>query len=664
MEVSQLHDLDAEFDKLISITEHELSKTINATELVKGRATATIATYVPSVEKPPPNIALPIPPPISPYLSLTFLDVSNTTDNFPEWLPECINLTHLIAANHHLTTIPSFVTEKLTKLQVIDLSWNQLNEWPMQFAKLPDLKVLNLEGNPFFVRLIENNPRFWIEYSKSTSSENINGNDVARTHTNHINPIMSKKPIISESKKKTGWFSRRKSVAIREHKEQDSESDEEESVLTSLDPVSSLSCTTTDSLSTSSTTSSNAKPKYKVSKILQHKSSVLISLLRDVYELVTKEPPADPVKSDATSVDIASSKVSVHSSSSSSTSASLATLTTAINTAIEEEKTYITKLTEFSTVYLNSKRIPTGKNEHLKSLLAPFPVFHQFHSSVMLGGLQRFKVNQNYAQLSQVVAAHIDIFRLYYYGYVIELEKRQELVAFLKRVSDMETSNSDMNGSSMSQITRSKWYREADWVQHCVRHKQHSLPGIIDYLQLPVVQLKRYRVLFLRLAKLEHMLTEGHVPTQESKLLIGINEQLEKVFKEIENKKPLILQKRRLADFDRVFNLRAKIPENQDRLYLGDASILLQREVTLLSGMNVEYSVHKSKFNLLLYRVIVCDDVVAVIDEDKRKLVKMAIKNKVRVTQHGQSIRIVFSASCVWHGTLRAFYGDFFKPKP
>ncbi|KAF5101990.1 hypothetical protein DV451_002013 [Geotrichum candidum] len=160
------------------------------------------------------------------------------------------------------------------------------------------------------------------------------------------------------------------------------------------------------------------------------------------------------------------------------------------------------------------------------------------------------------------------------------------------------------------------------------------------------------------------MLTEGHVPTQESKLLIGINEQLEKVFKEIENKKPLILQKRRLADFDRVFNLRAKIPENQDRLYLGDASILLQREVTLLSGMNVEYSVHKSKFNLLLYRVIVCDDVVAVIDEDKRKLVKMAIKNKVRVTQHGQSIRIVFSASCVWHGTLRAFYGDFFKPKP
>lgn len=206
MEVSQLHDLDAEFDKLISITEHELSKTINATELVKGRATATIATYVPSVEKPPPNIALPIPPPISPYLSLTFLDVSNTTDNFPEWLPECINLTHLIAANHHLTAIPSFVTEKLTKLQVIDLSWNQLNEWPMQFAKLPDLKVLNLEGNPFFVRLIENNPRFWIEYSKSTSSENINGNDVARTHTNHINPIMSKKPIISESKKRQAGF--------------------------------------------------------------------------------------------------------------------------------------------------------------------------------------------------------------------------------------------------------------------------------------------------------------------------------------------------------------------------------------------------------------------------------------------------------------------------
>jgi Leucine-rich repeat (LRR) protein len=661
MEVSQLHDLDAEFDKLISITEHEISKTINAAELVKGGATATIATYMPSVEKPPPNIALPIPPPISPYLSLTFLDVSNSSDNFPEWLPECTNLTHLIAANHHLTAIPSFITEKLTKLQVIDLSWNQLNEWPIQFAKLPDLQVLNLEGNPFFVRLIENNPRFWIEYSKSTSGENINGNDVARTHTTGINPTMSKKTFTSETKKKSSWFSRRKSVAIREAQEQEPESDEDEGVLTSLDPVSSLSCTTTDS---SSTTSSTAKPKYKVSKILQHKSSVLISLLRDVYELVTKEPPAQPVKSDATSVDVMSSKMSVHSSSSSSTSASLATLTTAINTAIEEEKTYVTKLTEFSTVYLNSKKIPIAKNEHLKSLLAPFPVFQQFHSSVMLGGLQRFKMNQNYAQLAQAVAAHIDIFRLYYYGYVIELEKRHDLVAFLKRVSDMETSNSDMNGSSMGQIARSKWYKEADWVQHCVRNKQHSLQGINDYLQLPVVQLKRYRVLFLRLAKLEHTLAEGHAPTQESKLLAGINEQLDKVFKEIEHKKPLILQKRRLADFDRAFNLRAKIPENQDRLYLGDASILLQREVTLLGGMNVEYTVHKSKFNLMLYRVIVCDDVVAVVDEDKRKVVKMAIKNKVRITQHGQAVRIVFSASCVWHGALRAFYGDFFKPKP
>ena len=167
----------------------------------------------------------------------------------------------------------------------------------MQFAKLPDLKVLNLEGNPFFVRLIENNPRFWIEYSKSTSSENINGNDVARTHTNHINPIMSKKPIISESKKKTGWFSRPGKAWLSGNiKNRIRNLMKRKAYLHHSIPSASLSCTTTDSLSTSSTTSSNAKPKYKVSKILQHKSSVLISLLRDVYELVTKEPPADPRK--------------------------------------------------------------------------------------------------------------------------------------------------------------------------------------------------------------------------------------------------------------------------------------------------------------------------------------------------------------------------------
>lgn len=662
MEVSQLHDLDTEFEKLISITEHEISKTIDAAK--SGKTTTTIATYIPSIEKPPPNIALPIPPPISPYLSLTFLDVSNLTDSFPEWLPECVNLTHLIAANHQLTVLPSFVSERLTKLQVVDLSWNRLSEWPIQLARLPDLKVLNLEGNPFFVRLVEHNPRIWVEYNKSSSGDSFSSNGIDRMHTATINPTLSKKAIsTTDSKRKTSWFSRRKSVAVRQAKEEPSESDEDEGVLTSLGPISSLSCTTTDSVSTSSTSSFASKPKYKVSKTLQHKSSVIIPLLRDIYELVTKEPPAEPEVSDIKSIDVHSSKISVHSSSSSSTSASLITLTTAINAAIEEEKNYVTKLGEFQSIYLQSKKLRATKNEHLQALLAPFTVFHQFHSSVMLGGLQRFKVNQNYTQLAQSVAAHIDIFRIYYHNYVIDLEKRHELVTFLKRVSDIETSNSDMNGSHMNQITRSKWYREAEWVQNCVRKNQHT-SGIGEYLQLPVIQLTRYRILFRKLARLEHTLTENSSGTQEPKILVGINEQLDKIFKDIENKKPQILQKRRLADFDRAYNLRSKIPENRDRMYLGDASMLLQREVTLLGGMHVDYTVHKTKFNLALYRVIVCDDVVVVIDEDKRKVAKMAIRNNARITQHGHTIRIAFSASSIWHGTLRAFYGDYFKPKP
>lgn len=343
---------------------------------------------------------------------------------------------------------------------------------------------------------------------------------------------------------------------------------------------------------------------------------------------------------------------------------------------IEDEKNYVLRLGELMTIYVSSKKRPPKTNH----LFGAFPSFNRLHSSIMLGALQRCldgyvsRTDPNLNRFAELFEAHMKEFQVYI-EYEIAVEESMRLIHFWKRITAIETNQPGFHGSAALPNLGS--YRNADgqmaeWIQSCLHHKAHKLNGIADYLQLPIDQLERYRILLRKLSTI----------TPE---LEAVYRQFDGICTEIDLEKPKIAQQRRMAEFDQMYNMGALMaPRNSNmpaRRYLGDAVVLLNSEVRLelpsaVKGVRSPDAFHymntsapdvsnnslygsssvagaaanpvstrsnpvpkvvmrtvvKTKFHLPLFRIIVCDDVVVVTSEDKKKVLKVIDRRQMSTT--------------------------------
>ncbi len=79
--------------------------------------------------------------------SLSYLDLSyNNLSEFPECITEILPLKKLELAGNEIKSIPESIS-KLCNLEILDLSYNDLTELPDSLSLLTNLKELNLLGN-------------------------------------------------------------------------------------------------------------------------------------------------------------------------------------------------------------------------------------------------------------------------------------------------------------------------------------------------------------------------------------------------------------------------------------------------------------------------------------------------------------------------------------
>ncbi len=81
--------------------------------------------------------------------SVTVLDVSNNqlTGALPAEIRKLSNLEYLYASNNQLTGIPAEIGQ-LSKLKVADFSNNNISGLPLEIGNLTNLETLDLRGNP------------------------------------------------------------------------------------------------------------------------------------------------------------------------------------------------------------------------------------------------------------------------------------------------------------------------------------------------------------------------------------------------------------------------------------------------------------------------------------------------------------------------------------
>lgn len=332
---------------------------------------------------------------------------------------------------------------------------------------------------------------------------------------------------------------------------------------------------------------------------------------------------------------------------------------------IEEEKNYVARMGELMTIYVNSKKRPAVANR----LFANLPAITQLHSNILLGGIQQcfdgyvVRSDPNLTRFAELMTSNMDSFRAYI-DYEIAIEESMRFITFCKRITALETNQREVQGGNVLPLG----YRNADaqiaaWIQSGVRHKSHKLNGLTDYLQLPIDQLERYRILLRKLSTI--------TPELEAAF-----RSFDSICTEIEQEKPKIAQQRRMAEFDQVYNMGSLMARNSNmpaRRYLGDVVVMLNSEVRLelasMKGIRNPDAIHymgsaasndssassspadstpmrsnpvpkavtrtylKSKFNLpCLHRIIVCDDVVIVTSEEKKKVLKMLDRRQVTAT--------------------------------
>lgn len=699
------------------------------------------------------------------------LDIISTTGRLPKWIQQCSNLQYLIGEGLALTGIDEWVSESLLQLRVLRVPNNNIATWPDHLAKLlpfHNITVIDLEGNPCFTAFCERCPKFALEYSKaagyissstfakkakalkSTARRSPSVRDGGRDSVVSISPTHSH---VTAPKKKSSFFfsksKKKKDTIIEEGASTSatpvsnftrsfhtsySDDDSDDDMLTSMAPITpsvvsrdsitSLTLDQSRSFSIQSTGSEQNPDKWAQKRIESteiEKSRLILSLLRDVWELST----TNLIKPSPYSVLSIAKSMSSTSSTSNQQSATLSPITsyhsinshpshprqglssklknsihTRLNSLevleqyldeetvdldipkvtppnraqiislltklVESEKNYVARLGELMVIYVQSKKRPAKAAK----LFVNLPAIYSLHSNVMLFTIQRCldtyisRADPNLDKLADLFATHTDTLRLYI-EYELAVEESMRLVQLWKRVAAMEANQPSMQyGAALPHLVfRHPDAYIAEWIQTCMTDKSHKLAGLGEYLQLPVERLEQYRYV---LGTLQHITPE----------LNDAYHGFEEICAEIDREKPKAAEQRRMVDFDQMYNLSTQLQTlspstaSSPRRYLGDAVLLLKSEVRLelpsktfkvpdaihyMSG-NDQYPsmpaspgqpgngrlnksnpvpkvlnqvVHKLKFTLPLFRVIVCDDIVILIDDEKKKVIKVLNQNQV-----------------------------------
>lgn len=696
---------------------------------------------------------------------LTYLDLSTngaaaeiiaSTGRLPKWIQKCSALQYLIGEGLPVTGLDDWVSESLLQLRVLRLPNNKITTWPDHLARLlpyQQITVVDLEGNPCFQNFCDRCPKFANEYARaagyiSSAPSSSKKNSVALRKSSGRDSVLSQSSLAPAKKKSSFFFSRKKKNSIKEvatssnspalkpsvsYYEDDSSDDE---MLTSLaapvvNPM--LSATRHQSLASTLNTLENGPadaqhPDKWAHKLIEktevEKTKILLNLLRDVWELSTRDiiVPSTDMRGIYRSISSTSSQLTSLTLTTSNSSApvrrssvqklkhpvhqrlnsmevlehyldeesvELETPTVSLpdrkniisllTKVVDHEKTYVQHLGELMTTYVQSKKRPAKTNK----LFTHIPALYQLHFGLMLGTLQRCldgyvnRTDPNLDKLAECFTSHIDELRVYV-DYELGIDESIRLVKFWKRIGAIETNQPSMQygGAALPHLVS---YRHpdayiAEWIQSCAASKTHTLGDLAEYLQLPLVHLELYRYV---LHKLQHITPE----------LSAAYKGFEDICSEIEREKPKAAEHRRMSEFDAIYNLGAAMEQKgmgnptsgpAARRYLGDAVILLKAEVrlelpskTLKIPDSIHYMStrgvgsttsssetrsnpvpkvvtkvhHKMKFTLPLFRVIVCEDVVIVTDEDKKKVVKVLDRRQV-------------AASLPWKYPVRENSGD------
>ncbi|ODV89353.1 hypothetical protein CANCADRAFT_3981 [Tortispora caseinolytica NRRL Y-17796] len=81
---------------------------------------------------------------------ITYLNFSKATfDTIPDWVFQCSKLKHLVVTDTKLSIVDPRISSNLKELESLDLSRNAISTFPAHLVRLSgSLQVLNLEGNP------------------------------------------------------------------------------------------------------------------------------------------------------------------------------------------------------------------------------------------------------------------------------------------------------------------------------------------------------------------------------------------------------------------------------------------------------------------------------------------------------------------------------------
>lgn len=706
------------------------------------------------------------------YISLasnaSAAEIIASTGRLPKWLQKCTNLQYLIGDGLNITGIDDWVSESLLKLKVIRFPNNKITTWPDHLARLlpyQQLAVVDLEGNPCFQNFCDRCPKFAHEYalaagyiseaaaaaassSAKKSSSRSSGRDSVISMTSMTSS--SVQPAAAPKKKSSFFFGRKKkqstpkdaatpqqhtsarssisSIApsVPTYYEDDSSDDDMLTSLTApiVNPLRNMRHNSVVSTATQASTLNNitydgmapdSNPDGWTQKRIEstevQKSMVLLNVLRDVWELSTRDiiVPTKEAVDESYRTSLTSSTYSTHLASQETAGKELSALIRSgsvhklktpvharrnsmevlenyledeatqpeapklpsldrgyikslLTNVVSQEKTYVQRLNEVSTVYIQNKKRPAKTNK----IFAHFPELLDLHANTMVHLLQKCLddyingLDETLDGLAKCFTANLDRLRVYI-QYELGIEETMRLINFWKRISTIEFNQPSMQygGATLPHLVS---YRHPDayiveWIQACTTSKAHKLGSLAEYAHLPSAHLELYRLL---LRKLQHITAE----------LNAAHKGFEDICAEIEREKPKAAEERRMSEFDSIYNLGPALEQYgfgsstaglATRKYLGDAVVLLKSEVRLelpskackipdaihymsTRGVGITSSAegrsnpvpkvltktyHKTKFVLPLYRFIVCEDVVIITDEDKKKVVKILERRQI-----------------------------------
>lgn len=304
----------------------------------------------------------------------------------------------------------------------------------------------------------------------------------------------------------------------------------------------------------------------------------------------------------------------------------------------DSESEFADLLVECEKIYLNSNNRIAKRAQKVFQWV---PEVLNFHTSSLLPILNlavvRSKKNMD-PQLEDfcrsLTRLHQEMHRIYIdYALVIEGHKRQ-IQFWLQLRPSSASPMAFYGGTFMSYVPEAHPDCEiGDWIRISQRRKEHSLSTAIDYLNLPLERLQDY---------LDFLQKAASIYPNVQKTLISFD----KLITDVERRRPLLFRTRRIEDLQKLFKLKP----DQHGNYICDAGVTIHGQVfleessvranldclarrstgkpTSMSTVQVVYNPHKAPKRTLVH-LIVCEDVLIVVDEIKRSVLNIVPRKQV-----------------------------------